>query len=435
MTIIATLVSSSLLGVVTPPAHGTLDAYDLGGAPGGMLANMTAAVAQSDSLFAGVGVIALIMLIVCVLILGAFGGTRRRKQLSSVAESLGLKFVPDKDKTRMGHRFDHIHQFGSHKGSTSDHLVGRIGDWGVVACNHSYYWRYGRNSRFRDQGTILVQIPLTMPEVIIEPRSWGDKIVSILGVKYVDFESRKFSRRFAVRAKDPNFAQNLIHPDAMKWLLRHRHYRWEFDRHTVAMYQVKRFKPRQIPKAIQAATEFIKLIPEHMWARSQEEEGIGSDHTDRKNQPVVACAPVEPQPDLTFRRVKRARVFAPLSLLFGLNQVWMALTDFVHSPGMSNLQPNMIRAAFGAAILWVFCRMFRRLRAFREQRRGLVPSSAEIFCSGATAIRGTCPKCSSVWEFSSLDRGKATDCPSCTAKFDVPDKGTLDVALESCTVA
>ena len=81
-------------------------------------------VAQADSRLEGVAVLAIIGLIGAALVIGALRASRREKQLAKLANTLGFKFIPERDKTRMGYRFDHIHQFGKHKGSASNHLIG-----------------------------------------------------------------------------------------------------------------------------------------------------------------------------------------------------------------------------------------------------------------------------------------------------------------------
>ncbi len=218
-------------------------------------------------------IVVLFVIIAGVLLyLGYLQEKKRREALTRLAEQLGLRYEPDRDRGRMGGRYDEIDLLD--KGSnryTQNHLIGEIDGRPVVACDYHYETystdhKGNRQTQHHHFGVVFVEVPLRMTQILIRGESLFDKIAGALGFEDIDFESAEFSRRFHVAAHDRKFAFDLIHPRAMEYLLAHDGYSWEFDGQVIALYQSGKFDPEEIGPAIETAVGFVPLIPEYVWA-------------------------------------------------------------------------------------------------------------------------------------------------------------------------
>lgn len=207
-----------------------------------------------------------IVLVLAAIVYGYYAAMKRQDALSKVALELGFEFHPARDQTKIGGRFDRINLLQEgHDRYTENHLVGRIENYSVVACDYHYAVGSGKNRSDHYYGVVFVEIPMQMPEVRIRQEHIFDKIAAAVGFEDIDFELAEFSKRYYVAAADRKFAYDLIHARAIEYLLEHPDYCWEFEGSTIAMYQSGRFKPEQIRPAIETAVGFIRLVPEFVW--------------------------------------------------------------------------------------------------------------------------------------------------------------------------
>ena len=79
----------------------------------------------------------------------------------------------------------------------------------AVFCNISWY---GRDIYpFRN-----------VPDLLIRPEGFFDKVAGAFGFDDIDFESEEFSRAFFVKSSDKRFAYDVLHPRMLELLMAER---------------------------------------------------------------------------------------------------------------------------------------------------------------------------------------------------------------------
>ena len=78
----------------------------------------------------------------------------------------------------------------------------------------------GDDRKTRTISYIAVRLPWNgLPRFMIRRELFLERLVSVLGIDDIDFESDEFSRRFAVTASDRRFAYDLLDPRMMEFML------------------------------------------------------------------------------------------------------------------------------------------------------------------------------------------------------------------------
>src|SRR5204862_1433100 len=67
---------------------------------------------------------------------------------------------------------------------------------------------------------LLIRLPYgNVPDLLIRPEGFFDKLAAMIGFSDINFESAEFSRRFLVKSSDKKFAYDVIDPRMMDFLL------------------------------------------------------------------------------------------------------------------------------------------------------------------------------------------------------------------------
>jgi len=152
---------------------------------------------------------------------------KRKAELAALAERLGCRFEPERDR---GHdevyaRFDCFrqgHSRAAYNTIRGQHAVGgrpfplKMGDftYKVTTSNGK-----STSTTTYNLSYLILHLPFTTPDLLIRKEHMLDKIAGALGFDDIDFESEAFSRKFHVKCKDRKFAYAVIHPPVMEYLM------------------------------------------------------------------------------------------------------------------------------------------------------------------------------------------------------------------------
>lgn len=166
-----------------------------------------------------------------VAVLGYFSylqAKRRREELANLAQQLGWRFSPDRDRSH-DDQYAHFEIFRrGHSRYAYNTLTGEIVAEGRTFPAKMGDYRYrvtsgsgkNRSTRTYNFSYLIIHIPLQpFPDVLIRPEGIFDKVAGTFGFDDIDFESAEFSRRFYVTSSDKRFAYDLLHPQMMEFLL------------------------------------------------------------------------------------------------------------------------------------------------------------------------------------------------------------------------
>lgn len=190
----------------------------------------------------------------------------RREAFARVAQEAGLQFEPHAGKVPFEwRRMDGMDD--GHSPRAANLLHGERGGRRVQCFDFTFKTGSGKNETTHSRAIVLVEVPRHWPRVCVVPENVGHKLIGLVGVEEIDFESQDFSDRFWVRASDRRFAYDLIHPRFMEWLLEGGPQRWEIEDGLLCVWENGHVKPAVILARIDAALALLAHVPPRLWER------------------------------------------------------------------------------------------------------------------------------------------------------------------------
>lgn len=154
---------------------------------------------------------------------------RRREELGALAQQLGWRFSPERDRSH-DDQYAHFDLFRRGHGRYAyNTLVGEIAVEGRSFPAKMGDFRYkvtsgsgkNRSTRTYNFSYLILHVPLQQfPDLLIRPEGMFDKLAGAFGFDDIDFESAEFSRQFYVSSTDKRFAYDILHPQMMEFLLK-----------------------------------------------------------------------------------------------------------------------------------------------------------------------------------------------------------------------
>lgn len=200
----------------------------------------------------------------------------RRRSLSALASRLGFTFDPRRDPSH-DRRFAHFEIFrrghsraamntmsGSARINGAEHPV-VMGDFtykitthsGKSTSTHTYHLSY-----------LIISLPRPgVPDLLIRPEGFFDKIGQALGFDDIDFEDAEFSRKFVVKSSDRRFAYDVCHPRMIEWLKENAPNFPALDLEAGRLCLARdkrRWTPAEFELALGYARQFIDRWPDHL---------------------------------------------------------------------------------------------------------------------------------------------------------------------------
>ncbi len=230
----------------------------------------------------------LVVLLFLVVIAAAMYGAhiaqvKRREALVALASELGWWFDPSRDYLH-DDEYAHFEVFRiGHSRCAYNTLIGRVtiagrtypakmGDFMYKVTRGTGKDRRTRTYRF---SYLIVHLPFrNVPDLLIRPENFFDKIAGVFGFADINFESAEFSRQFHVKSPDKRFAYDVCHPRMMEFLLQSSPPAVDIERDRCCLCDGRYcWEPHKFKAMVQWIEQFFELWPEHVKAEFQSRRG------------------------------------------------------------------------------------------------------------------------------------------------------------------
>jgi len=206
---------------------------------------------------------------------------KRRDALRAVAQRLGLRFDPGKDRS-IHRAFGHsLFQKGrSREASNNISGVATLAGYPVEVRmgDYQYVTGSGKSRQTHRHSFACFLLPFVgIPDLLIRKEGIGDKLLGGLGFDDIDFESEEFSRRFWVKSGDKRFAYDVVHPRMMEFLMEGPTPQVEIVRDVCLVQEGRsRWDPDTFEGAVGWFKAFLSRWPEHLTDRLHPRQGRSS---------------------------------------------------------------------------------------------------------------------------------------------------------------
>lgn len=230
--------------------------------------------AQLEALFAG-GPFCLfflfIPLVIFLAIWGAQQAKKRREAMAAWAQSRGLSFSPDKDRS-FDERYPEFDCLRHGSNRYAHNIMSGVWEGRALVAFDYHYETHSTDSKGNRKTThhhfsaVVLRANVPLKPLNIRPENFFDKIGSVFGYDDIDFESAEFSRRFSVRSPDRRWAYDVLHARAMQFMLEHgTSYSIEFDRQNVIAVRGSRtLDPQGFEHAVYLIDQLLDMLPDYV---------------------------------------------------------------------------------------------------------------------------------------------------------------------------
>jgi hypothetical protein len=194
---------------------------------------------------------------------------KRRRLLQGFALSSGWDYRARDDSWT--ERFDGG-PFGQGDHRRADNvLAGRYGERDMVAFDYSFQ-THSNDSKGNRQTTThrytvcALRLPAYLRELELSPESLLTRVATAVGFADVELESEDFNRRYRVRARDPKFAYDVLHPRTMDALLARRPLHLRISGADALCWESGRLKPPQLLEHLSTLALLVDGIPSFVWS-------------------------------------------------------------------------------------------------------------------------------------------------------------------------
>ncbi len=213
-------------------------------------------------------VIGFFALVIVVAIFGYLSAQKRREAMLALANKLGLRFEPRKNRHMARElRFLNKLRHGSNRYAFNI-LSGSYQGHNVMVFDYHYQTGSGKDTHHHYFSFFILRLPGSFPELTIAPEGVFSKIAQAVGYDDIDFESHEFSRKFCVRSRDKKFAYDVCNAQMIEYLLANADLTLEIELDSLAISFNRRLKPEQIEPNLQRLIHVQSLLPDYLFARS-----------------------------------------------------------------------------------------------------------------------------------------------------------------------
>ncbi|MEX0886857.1 MAG: hypothetical protein WD009_10505 [Phycisphaeraceae bacterium] len=206
----------------------------------------------------------------------------RREALHRLAQELGWRFDPGRDRSH-DDEYAHFEIFRrGHSRAAYNTLTGQLDIMGrpFNAKMGDFTYKVTTSNGKTTQTTtyrfsyLIVHLPFVhVPALIIRQEGLFDRVAGFFGFGSIDFESAAFNRQFYVNGEDKKFAYDVIHPRMMEFLMQTRPPAVDIERGRLCLSNGRRrWSPEQYRSQIVWLEQFFAQWPAHVQAELQSRE-------------------------------------------------------------------------------------------------------------------------------------------------------------------
>lgn len=212
-------------------------------------------------------VIIFVVAFIVIAVLGAQQAKQRRTELGQWAAGRGLSFRPESNSS-MDDRYPHFSCLREGSNRYAYNIM--RGGWkNYSVCAFDYHYETSStDSKGHTKTTshyfsaVVLETGLALKPLSIRGETFFDKIGEFLGFDDIDFESAEFSRRFRVTSPDRRWAFDVLHQEAMEFLLHSPRFSIDFHDGCAIAKNGRVFKPGDFDVALGVLDGLLGRIPQ-----------------------------------------------------------------------------------------------------------------------------------------------------------------------------
>ncbi len=193
----------------------------------------------------------------------AFLQHKRKKRLRQVADELGLAYIEDGNHTLLPSISDFSLFSTGRKGKCSKMICGETGELTIGIFDYTYVAGSGESTKRYTQSVIaLSSEQIAIPRFNLRPQRILDKLISVLGIKDIEFEDYpEFSRMFFLQSNDEQGVRDFFDSEWIDFLTRFKGFSIEGRDGALIFYKSnKKVHPNQIKEYLSKAYDFFGHI-------------------------------------------------------------------------------------------------------------------------------------------------------------------------------
>jgi len=177
---------------------------------------------------------------------------KRTAALADTCLRMGFNFQP-KIPTEQAPSFGNFHLFSVGHGRKGWNLMtGKVDDATASVFDYRYTTGGGKDSHTWNQTVAVIPGAGGLPEFMLSPEHWWDKIGAIFGHKDINFDaSPEFSKHYLLKGPDESRIRAAFGAEALGFFAEHRDWSVEVKDEAMAIYRRgKRPKPEEMPSFV-----------------------------------------------------------------------------------------------------------------------------------------------------------------------------------------
>ena len=211
-------------------------------------------------------IIAVVGLLVAAIVYSQVLARRRREALAAWAGARGLTYSAEKQRgVDDSFPFSCLSQ-GDNR-YAHNVMQGRYREFDVYAFDY-HYETHSHDSKGRRQthshafSAVIVTPSFPIKPLLIRAEGFFDKVGEFFGADDIDFELAEFSRTFFVKSPDRRWAFDVLHQEAMEYLLASPRYTLEFQDGSAIAHTGSTYTPQEFDTALGVVCGLIERIPQ-----------------------------------------------------------------------------------------------------------------------------------------------------------------------------
>jgi hypothetical protein len=110
---------------------------------------------------------------------------------------------------------------------------------------------------------VAARPPFELPPLRLSPEGFWSRLGAMLGMQDIQFESEDFNKRYKVQGQDQRAVYDLLHPQAIEYLLQVPDRTWQMAGAWLMIVERGRVDPTAYLQVVEEADGFLKLVPEY----------------------------------------------------------------------------------------------------------------------------------------------------------------------------
>ena len=225
----------------------------------------------------GLGLLIIIPVLALIAAIGYFAWKAERQRtldLMALARQLGFRFDPSRDRS-LDSRYAHFEVFRQgHSRCARNMMTGHLacGEHSYPTLMGDYEYKITTSNGKTTQTTTyrfsfaILHLPFAaVPDVLIRPEDFFDRIKSAVGFDDIDFESAEFSRSYYVKSPDRRFAYDLIDPRMIEFFLATRPSAIDMEQGRILLTDGRhRWKAAEFQQRLRWVEQYLDHWPRHV---------------------------------------------------------------------------------------------------------------------------------------------------------------------------